>query len=115
MYALDRESKSVVDFRVGARTKFNLSSITDSTLLTLPKKICTDGLNIYKSLVPEGLHKVGLPNTRHIERFNLNLRTHLKRLSRKTICFSKSKELLEACLRIYFWSPERKGLSLVNV
>ena len=104
MYALDRESKSVVDFRVGARTKFNLSSITDSTLLTLPKKICTDGLNIYKTLVPESLHKVGLPNTRHIERFNLNLRTHLKRLSRKTICFSKSKELLEACLKIYFWS-----------
>jgi insertion element IS1 protein InsB len=69
-----------------------------------PKKICTDVLNIYKTLVPERLHKVGLPNTRHIERFNLNLRTHLKRLSRKTICFSKSKELLEACLKIYFWS-----------
>jgi insertion element IS1 protein InsB len=109
MYALDRESKAVVDFRVGARTKSNLESITHLTLATLPKKVCTDGLNIYKTLVPDGLHKVGLPNTRHIERFNLNLRTHLKRLSRKTICFSKSKEMLEACLRIYFWGPSSAG------
>ncbi len=112
-YMIDRVSKHVVDYKVGARTKENLKAITDQILCRNPKKICTDGLNIYKTLVPENLHKVGLPNTRHIERFNLNLRTHLKRLSRKTICFSKSKELLEACLKIYFWSEERKGLSLM--
>ena len=103
MYALDRETKQVVDFKVGARTKSNLECITQSTLMTLPRKVCTDGLNIYRAIVPEKLHEVGLPNTRHIERFNLNLRTHLKRLSRKTICFSKSLIMLEACLKIYFW------------
>lgn len=113
MYAIDRASKEVVDFKVGARTKLNLEGITNSTLITMPKKVCTDGLNIYKTIVPEKLHKVGLPNTRHIERFNLNLRTHLKRLSRKTICFSKSKEMLEGCLKIYFWY-RRESLNLVN-
>jgi len=102
-YSFDRKNKKVIDFKVGARTKENLQKITDGVLLMSPKKICTDGLNSYKSLIPESLHRVGLPNTRHIERFNLNLRTHLKRLSRKTICFSKSKEMLEACLKIYFW------------
>jgi hypothetical protein len=43
-------------------------------------------------------------NTNHIERKNLSLRTHLKRLNRRTICFSKSLVILSACLRIYFWS-----------
>jgi insertion element IS1 protein InsB len=102
-YVIDRESKEVIDYRVGARTKENLKAITDQVLAMSPMKVCTDGLNTYKSLIPESLHRIGLPNTRHIERFNLNLRTHLKRLSRKTICFSRSKEMLEACLKIYFW------------
>ncbi|EOU7577892.1 IS1 family transposase, partial [Shigella sonnei] len=31
--------------------------------------------------------------TQRIERHNLNLRTHLKRLTRKTICFSKSDDM----------------------
>uniref|UniRef100_UPI0035BE89A6 IS1 family transposase n=1 Tax=Methylobacter tundripaludum TaxID=173365 RepID=UPI0035BE89A6 len=35
-------------------------------------------------------HDVGKRNTQKIERKNLNLRTWVKRLTRKTICFSKS-------------------------
>ena len=36
-------------------------------------------------------HEVGKRNTQKIERKNLNLRTGIKRLARKTICFSKSE------------------------
>jgi hypothetical protein len=35
-------------------------------------------------------HQVGRRNTQKIERKNLNLRTWIKRLTRKTICFSMS-------------------------
>jgi insertion element IS1 protein InsB len=38
-------------------------------------------------------HEVGKRNTQKIERKNLNLRTWVKRLARKTICFSKSETL----------------------
>jgi insertion element IS1 protein InsB len=103
MYVFDRATKTVIDFKVGSRTKVNLQSLTDQALLLEPRNICTDGLNIYRSLIPENIHHIGLVNTRHIERHNLNIRTHLKRLSRKTICFSRSEEMLKACLRIYFW------------
>jgi len=34
-------------------------------------------------------HKVGKGNTQEIERKNLNFRTWIKQLARKTICFSK--------------------------
>lgn len=104
MYAFDRNTRSVIDFRTGSRNKANLKSLTDQVLSFEPKRICTDGLAIYQSLLPASLHRVGLPGTRHIERHNLNLRTHLKRLSRRTICFSKSLRMLNACLKVYFWS-----------
>lgn len=102
-YSIDRGTKEVIHFHGGERTKEKIQQVTNKVLAMEPRRVCTDGLTVYKSLIPKALNRIGLPNTRHIERFNLNLRTHLKRLSRKTICFSKSKEMLEACLKIYFW------------
>ncbi|MBN9294195.1 MAG: transposase, partial [Flavobacteriia bacterium] len=49
------------------------------------------------------IHKIHRRCTNHIERQNLNLRTHLKRLNRKTICYSKSLMMLLAVVKIYFW------------
>jgi len=108
-YSIDRSTKEVIDFHVGERTKEKIQLVTNNVLALEPKKVCTDGLMVYKSLIPKILHRTGLPDTRHIERFNLNLRTHLKRLSRKTICFSRSKEMLEACLKIYFWGNKLRS------
>lgn len=113
MYVLDRATKEVIDFRVGPRTKRNLQDLTDQALHLVPMKICTDGLITYRKLLPANIHSAQAINTRNIERFNLNLRTHLKRLSRKTICFSKSIVMLEACLKIYFWRRQRFKAALV--
>jgi insertion element IS1 protein InsB len=107
LYILDRKTRMVVDFRVGSRSKKNIRPLTDQLLNAEPKAICTDGLTIYKTLIPRNIHRVSAMSTRHIERHNLNLRMHLKRVSRKTICFSKSVEMLQACLRIYFWRSSR--------
>jgi insertion element IS1 protein InsB len=112
MYIFDRNTKIVLDFKVGARSKVNLRSLTDQTLIWDPASICTDGLRTYKSIIPKSIHRVGLVNTRRIERRNLNIRMHLKRLSRKTICFSKSVEMLKACLRIYFWRGNNIKIAL---
>jgi insertion element IS1 protein InsB len=83
--------------------KKNLKRVTDTLLLSNCRQIFTDGLAIYKQIIPAALHKIKRYGTNHIERKNLGLRTHLKRLSRKTIAFSKSLLMLEACLKIYFW------------
>jgi insertion element IS1 protein InsB len=63
-------------------------------------------LNIYQALVPGEIHTSNAYNINYIERNNLNLRTHLKRLSRRTICFTRSLLMLTACLKIYFWHQE---------
>jgi len=50
----------------------------------------TDDWGAYERHLDAGKHQVGKQNTQKIERKNLNLRTWIKRLTRKTICFSKS-------------------------
>lgn len=50
----------------------------------------TDDWGSYERNIPTQNHTVGKNNTQTIERKNLTLRTRIKRLARKTICFSKS-------------------------
>jgi insertion element IS1 protein InsB len=102
--ALQKESGKVVSFAVGKRTNKTLRTVITTLLNSNCKKIATDGLQNYRYLVPPRLHKVKAFGTNRVERMNLNIRTHLKRLSRKTICSSKSIAMLTACLKIYFWT-----------
>lgn len=52
-------------------------------------------------------NEIGKKNTQKIERVHLSLRTWVKRLARKTICFSKSltmhKIVIGLCINIKFW------------
>jgi insertion element IS1 protein InsB len=102
-YVLCSETKQVIDFIVGKRSKRTLRMVVHTALQSGVAIIKTDKLNIYGSLIPANRHISNAYNINHIERNNLNLRTHLKRLNRRTICFSKSLLMLTACLRIYFW------------
>ena len=49
----------------------------------------TDDWGAYQRHLNPDNHEVGKRNTQKIERKNLNFRTSIKRLNRKTICFSK--------------------------
>ncbi|WLD23775.1 IS1 family transposase [Flavobacterium dauae] len=102
-YALERASKTVVNFRIGARTNKTLNYVLKTLTHSNAKQIYTDGLKNYKYLIDQKIHRVTRYGTNHIERNNLTLRTHLKRLNRKTICFSRSLVVLAAVLKIYFW------------
>jgi insertion element IS1 protein InsB len=103
IYAINRKTKQVINFAVGSKTNQNLSKVVNTLLLLNPKKIYTDKLKSYNTLIPKSTHNNSRYQTNRIERFNLNLRTHLKRLHRRTICYSKSVMMLEAIIRIYFW------------
>lgn len=64
-------------------TPFNIGMIT------------SDDWGGYAREVPKEKHLAGKIFTQRIERNNLTLRTRIKRLARKTICFSRSIELHE--------------------
>lgn len=102
-YSFEVGSGNVIDFVVGRRNKTNLRKVTDTLVLSEALRITTDKLNIYKQIIPEELHKTKFRGINRIERNNLTIRTHLKRLNRRTICYSKSLAVLTAIVKIYFW------------
>ena len=102
-YAMDRKTKQIAAFNIGSRSKEMLAPILGTLNDSRAKQIYTDSLQHYKRLIPRKIHKCTYRGTNHIERHNLTLRTHLKSLSRRTICFSRSAAMLTAVLKIYFW------------
>lgn len=77
-YALERKTGYVIDIMVGSRTKLNLSKVVDTVLLRNPKRIRTDKLDIYGTLIPDNIHFTKCRGINTIECKNLTLRTHLK-------------------------------------
>ncbi|MFY1047292.1 IS1 family transposase [Chryseobacterium sp. GP-SGM7] len=103
VYAINKNTKKVVGFHIGKRTNETLNSVIKTLINSNPEKIYTDKLRNYQYLIQKEIHSTKRFGTNSIERMNLNIRTHLKRLNRKTICFSKNRLLLIAILKIYFW------------
>ena len=101
--AVERETGRPVDVAVGKRTKKTLAKVLDTLKLSEAEKVYTDGLDIYRSLLPKETHKVRPYHINKVERMNLDLRNSLKRLTRKTICYSKSRAMLEASVRLCLW------------
>lgn len=100
-YAINRTSRCVIGVVFGSRNSENLHKIIDKLKGYSPKKIITDGLAAYPNLVHPIPHDTSRYSNNRIERSNLTLRTHLKRLNRETICFSKSQKMLEASVLLY--------------
>jgi insertion element IS1 protein InsB len=102
-YGFDPDSKKIINFQLGRRTDDNcqklLKKIEDCQVL----RYCTDEWESYQKYLPSTRHWIGKDQTQDIERQNLNFRTHLKRLQRKTICFSKSEEMHDAVLKLYIY------------
>ena len=61
----------------------------------------TDGLGAYERHLPPEQHVVGKTNTQKIERKHLTLRTRIKRLVRKTICFSKLEKMHDIVIGLF--------------
>ena len=103
VYAIDKVTKKAAAFNVGRRTNKTLRCVIRSLELSQAKKIHTDKLKNYRHIINSKLHITNRYGINHIERKNLTLRTHLKRLGRRTICFTRSLVVLFSVLRIYFW------------
>ena len=61
----------------------------------------TDGWGAYERHVEAEKHTVGKENTQKIESKHINLRTRIKRLVRRTICFSKTERMHNVVLGLF--------------
>ena len=100
-HAIDRQSGQVLAYVFGRRK--------DQVFLQLKKllepfgikRYCTDGWGAYQRHLPLESHEIGKRKTQRIERKHLNLRTRIKRLTRKTICFSKTEEMHDLVIGLF--------------
>ena len=60
-----------------------------------------DGWGVYDRHVEPDKHTVGKENTQKIESKHTNLRTRIKRLVRRTICFSKTERMHDLAIRLF--------------
>ena len=92
-YAWEPRFKKVIAHAFGRRNEATLTSLLTLLAPYNFRFYCTDHLGMYRSYLPDGKHIASKKLTQRIERNNLTLRTRLKRLTRKTICFSRSEEI----------------------
>lgn len=102
VYALNKNTKEVVSFHIGKRNYTTLSNAIN-TIHDTAIRIYTDSLIHYRYLINADIHITKKHGTNTIERKNLSIRTHIKSLFRKTICFSRSLIVFNAVMKIYFW------------
>ncbi len=92
-YAWQPHLKTVLAYELGTRADETLKRLL-ALLHTFKIRVyCTDGWEAYQRLLPTDQHLITKRYTQSIERQNLNFRTRIKRLARKTLCFSKSVEI----------------------
>ena len=88
--AIDHETRKVLAFTFGKRKDSvfkELKALLEPFGIT---RFYTDDWGTYERNLAGYEHIIGKKNTQRIERKNLTFRTRIKRLCRKTICYSKS-------------------------
>ncbi len=100
-YAWNPDTRTVVAYVNARRTDVACRALVTQIGSLTRTQVHTDEWKSYAKCVPPQRHRVGKRGTQRIERQNLNFRTHIKRLQRRTICFSKTVRMHDAMIKLY--------------
>jgi insertion element IS1 protein InsB len=99
--ALDHRTGTVLAYVFGRRED---QAFLELKALLEPfgiRRFFTDGWGAYRRHLDPAEHEVGKRFTQQLERKHLTLRTRIKRLVRKTICFSKTIEMHDTVIGLF--------------
>jgi len=105
-YVIDHNTKEILAYTLGTRKYFVFKKLKN---LLKPFEIdifYTDNWGAYSQNLDSEKHIIDKKFTQSIERKNLNFRTRIKRLTRKTICFSRSCEMHDIVIGLYINAVE---------
>ena len=100
-HAVDHASGQVLAYAMGDRKDHvlvNLKALLEPFGIT---RFYTDDWGAYERHLPSEQHIIGKQHTQKIERKHLTLRTRIKRLTRKTICFSKIEKMHDIVIGLF--------------
>jgi insertion element IS1 protein InsB len=100
-HAIDHHTGKVLAYAFGRRKDdvfLKLKELLEPFGIT---KYYTDGWGAYERHIDADKHQVGKDNTQKIESKHINLRTRIKRLVRRTICFSKTERMHDLVIGLF--------------
>jgi insertion element IS1 protein InsB len=100
-HAIDHWTGEVLAYVFGRRTDevfLQLKALLEPYGI---RRFHTDYWGAYTRHLEPDVHNPGKRNTQRIERKHLTLRTRIKRLARKTICFSKSIQMHDIVIGLF--------------
>ncbi len=100
-HAIDHRTGTVLAYVFGRRKDkvfLKLKALLEPFGIT---RFYTDSLGTYQRHLDPEQHYPGKRNTQRIERKHLALRTRIKRLARKTICFSRSTQMHDIVIGLF--------------
>lgn len=100
-YGLNRATTRIAAYVLGRRTDASCRQLRDKLAGCAVEQFYTDDWQSYARMLPGERHTISKAETLNIGRHNLNFRTHLERLHRRTICFSTSNEMHAAVIKLY--------------
>lgn len=111
MTMISRLPRQIVGYNVdNSVNKESIQSIVDS--VSSAERYYSDGCSIYQDVIFGGKHLYNAEDksdTHLIESTNADLRHHIKGLSRRSRCFFRSKETLEAVLSVFIDAYNKFG------
>lgn len=100
-YVLDRASGLILAHHNGRRTDASCQALLKKLEIFPIRTYYTDNWPSYAKFIPAHQHITGKQFTWKIERTNLDFRTRIKRLQRKTICYSRNETIHDNVIGMY--------------
>lgn len=102
-HAVNHENSEVVAYVLGDRSEEMLWRLTDllSSINIEIINVYSDDNFSYSAVISWLILRIGKKNTQKIERKHLTIRTRVKRLARRSICYSKTLEKHKIMIGLY--------------
>jgi insertion element IS1 protein InsB len=100
-HAIDHHSGAVLAYVFGRRKDEVFLQLQELLTPFRITRFYTDGWGAYERHIDAAQHTIGKAHTQKIESKHINLRTRIKRLVRRTICFSKTTTMHDLVLGLF--------------
>ena len=100
-HAIDHHSGAVLAYVFGRRKDTVFLELQDLLASFGITRFYTDGWGAYERHLDSEQHTIGKQHTQKIESKHINLRTRIKRLVRRTICFSKTTTMHDLVIGLF--------------
>ena len=100
-HAIDHHSGTVLAYVFGRRKDAVFLQLKELLAPFGITRFYTDGWGAYERHLDPAQHTIGKAHTQKIESKHINLRTRIKRLVRRTICFSKTTTMHDLVIGLF--------------